>query len=332
MSKLDEKIIADFLMGKCSEEELRTLNNWLDESEENARLLFASEELYCLGKAGDASADARKVEEAEKRLMQRLAGEEKTLRKKVLFRRWMQYAAIVVGSFFLGGAGYWVYWNARHKPVPMVTVVAGNTVKELMLPDGTKVWLNKNTTLQYANGFAGDTRLVRLEGEGYFDVKRNPAKPFIVQSEAMQVKVLGTVFNLKADKGAKAVATLLKGEVEVKGNRGEGMIVLSPGQQAELNGMTRKLTVKTAEPGIEGWHNTVFDLKQTDIYALCKILEKAYDVKIVLAPGIDTVKTYSGPLKKKETVGATLDLIKNSIGIQYKIVGGNVFVSPASKK
>lgn len=331
MSNLDEKIIADFLMGKCSEEELRALNSWL-ESEENARTLFLAEELYCLGKAGDKVADDKAIEKAEERLMQRLAEEKKVLRKKLMFRKWMQYAAIVVGVFFLGGAGYWMYWNGKNKPEPMVTVMASNTVKELMLPDGTKVWLNKNTTLQYVRGFAGNERLVRLDGEGYFDVKRNPAKPFIVQSEAMQVKVLGTVFNMKAGKDVKAVATLLKGEVEVKGNHGEGLIVLSPGQQAELDGMTRKLTVKAAEPGIEGWHDTVFNLKQADIYTLCKILEKAYNVKIVLAPGIDTVKTYSGPLKRKETVDATLDLIKNSIGIQYKVVGGSVFVSPAKAK
>lgn len=229
MSNLDEKIIADFLMGKCLEEELRALNSWLEESEENARTLFLAEELYCLGKVGDAVADEKAIGKAEERLMQRLAEEKKTLRRKLMFCRWMQYAAIVVGAFFLGGAGYWMYWNGKNKPEPMVTVMASNSVKELMLPDGTKVWLNKNTTLQYVRGFAGDARLVRLDGEGYFDVKRNPAKPFIVQSDAMQVKVLGTVFNMKAGKDVKAVATLLKGEVEVKGNHGEGLIVLSPG-------------------------------------------------------------------------------------------------------
>ena len=93
----------------------------------------------------------------------------------------------------------------------------------------TKVWLNKNTTLKYPHEFAGKGRKVYLEGEGYFEVMRNLAKPFVVQSEAMQVRVLGTVFNLKSDKATKsAVATLLKGEVEVKGNHGEGMIILAP--------------------------------------------------------------------------------------------------------
>lgn len=332
MGYLDEKIIAKFLMGECSEDELRTLNAWLEESEEHARELFTYEELYCCGKVDNASWD-RATEEGARILSRKIEREKEKIRKGLLIRRWIQYAAIFIGFFFAGGIGYWLYQVNSHKPTPLVLVNAYETSKELMLPDGTKVWLNKNTTLKYPREFAGNGRSVYLDGEGYFEVKRDPARPFVVQSNAMQVRVLGTVFNMKSGKaGQKAVATLLKGEVEVKGNHGEGMIVLSPGQQAELDGMTRRLTVKPAEAGVEGWHGTIFDLKQTDIYTLCKLLEKAYNVKIILAPDIDTAKTYSGALKKKETVGATLDLIKNSIGIKYKIVGGSVFLSSSKSK
>lgn len=332
MSKLDEKIIVKFLTGKCSEEELRLLNAWLEESEENAHELFTVEELYHLGKV-DISSEKALLEEAERRLSQKLVKKQEDKRKRVLLRRWMQYAAIVIGSFFIGGAGYWLYKANTHKPEPLVTIAANETIKELMLPDGTKVWLNRNTVLQYPRDFAGGERLVYLNGEGFFDVKRNVTKPFIVRSNAMQVRVLGTTFNLRSgEKGQRAVATLLKGEVEVKGNHGEGMIVLSPGQQAELDGVARRLTVKPAEPGIEGWHNTVFDLNQADVYTLCKILENAYNVKIIIAPDVNTERTYSGPLKKKKNVAATLDLIKNSIGIKYKIIGENVFISSSKSK
>ena len=266
-------------------------------------------------------------------LSQRLGEERERKLKRTLFHRWMQYAAIAVGAFFIGGMGYWFYQAGSRSSESLVTVTANETIKELMLPDGTKVWLNKNTILQYPRNFEGGKRHVYLNGEGFFDVKRNTAKPFIVQSHAMQVRVLGTTFNLKSgENGQRAVATLLKGEVEVKGNHGEGMIVLSPGQQAELDGMTRRLTVKPAEPGIEGWHDTAFDLNQTDIRTLCKILERAYNVKIIIAPDVDIERTYSGPLKKKENVAATLDLIKNSIGIKYKVIGENVFISSSKSK
>lgn len=332
MSELNGKIIAKFLAGECTEEELIALKNWVEESDSNARELFTSEELYHLGKQ-NASSQEKLLEEGEKRLRQSIIAEQQTLRKRALFRQCMQYAAIIIVSFLVGGVGYWGYKTVTHKPEPLVRIVAGNAARELMLPDGTKVWLNRNTVLQYSKGFAGEYRQVYLDGEGFFEVKRNPEKPFIVQSKAMQVRVLGTVFNMKSGKnGQKAVATLLQGEVEVKGNHGEGMIVLSPGQQAELDGTTRRLSVKPAEVGVEGWHGTKFDLKQTDVYTLCKLLERAYDVRIILAPGIDSTQTYTGPLKKKETVEETLDLIKSSLGINYKIVGGNIFLSSSKSK
>ena len=139
---------------------------------------------------------------------------------------------------------------------------------------------------------------------------------------------MGTVFNLKSDKAKmSAVATLLKGEVEVKGNHGEGMIILAPGQKAELNGMTRRLVVKQVDTGIENWHNNEFVFEKADLYTIARTLENSYGVRVILAPNIDVSKTYSGTLKKKESVGAVLNLIKNAIPLEYKIVGNSVFLS-----
>ena len=209
-----------------------------------------------------------------------------------------------------------------------MAVTARDEVKELMLPDGTKVWLNKHTTLKYPSEFSEKGRNVYIEGEAYFEVKRNVEKPFIVRSEAMQVRVLGTVFNLKSDKANRsAVATLIKGEIEVKGNHEEGMIVLSPGQKAELNGMTRRLVVKQVDTGIENWHNNQFVFEKADIFTIARTLENSYGVKIILAPDMDVTKTYTGALKKKNSVEEVLNSVKNVIPIEYKIVGNSVFLS-----
>ncbi|WP_418696956.1 FecR family protein [Bacteroides sp.] len=327
MKKLNEEIIAKFLIGDCTEDELREVNAWMDESGENARELFRLEEIYHLGKAGYAS---DKIEKAERRLFKRLE-QEKTKQHKVRkMHGWMQYAAISIGFFLLGSLGYIFYQSYNHTEA-LLAVTTQDKVKELKLPDGTKVWLNKYTTLKYPRAFAENGRKVYLEGEGYFEVMRNPEKPFIVQSEAMQVRVLGTIFNLKSDKmKMSAVATLLKGEIEVKGNHEEGMIILSPGQKAELNGATRRLTVKQVDTGIENWHNNEFVFEKADIYTIARTLESSYGVKIILAPDIDVTKTYSGTLKKKENVEAVLNSITNAIPVEYKIVGGSVFLS--SKK
>ncbi len=330
MNKLNEEILAKFLMGECTEDELREVNAWLEESGENARELFKLEEIYHLGRLGDTS-NTQDIEKAEKRLIKRLEqekAEQCKVRKKI---GWMRYAAVFAGFFLLGLFSYLFYQTYSSRPETLLAVTAYDKIKELKLPDGTKVWLNKNTTLRYPHEFAGKGRKVYLEGEGYFEVMRNPEKPFVVQSEAMQVRVLGTIFNLKSDKAKmSAVATLLKGEVEVKGNHGEGMITLAPGQKAELNGITRRLIVKQVDTGIENWHNNEFVFEKADIYTIARTLENSYGVKVILAPDIDVSKTYSGTLKKKDSVEAVLNLIKNAIPVEYKIVGSSVFLS--SKK
>lgn len=329
MKKLNDEILARFLMGECTEDELREVNSWLGESTENTRELFRLEEIYHLGKIDDTS-DENDVEKAEKRLFKRLEQEKSKQHKVRRIYGWMRYVAMFIGIFILGGVGYMLFQN-QDRSEPLLTVTTQDAIKEMKLPDGTTVWLNKNTTLKYPREFLASGRKVYLEGEGYFDVKRNPERPFIVQSEAMQVKVLGTVFNFRSDKvKMSAVATLLKGEIEVKGNHEEGMIVLAPGQKAELNGVTRRLVVKQVDTGFENWHDNQFIFDKADIYTIARTLENSYGVKIILAPDIDVKKTYSGTIKKKKNVEEVLNLIKNAVPVEYKVVGGSVFLS--SKK
>lgn len=329
MNKLDEELIVKFLMGQCTEDELHKVKAWLDESDTNARELFRIEEIYHLGKR-NGFLEEKKTEKAERHLFKKLNAERTQQHKTRRIYSWMRYAAMFISVFLLGGFAYLVY-QANNPSEALLAVTTKNEIKELKLPDGTKVWLNKYTTLKYPHEFSEKGRKVYLEGEGYFEVTKSPDKPFIVQSEAMQVRVLGTVFNLKSDKAKmSAVATLLRGEIEVKGNHEEGMIILAPGQKAELNGITRRLVVKQVDTGIENWHNNQFVFEKADIFTIARTLENSYGVKIILAPDMNMDKTYSGTLKKKENVEAVLNLIKNAIPIEYKIVGNSVFVS--SKK
>ena len=331
MSTLNEEIKARFLMNECTEEELRIVNAWLAESEDNARRLFELEEIYQLGKLGCTS-DEKKVFKAEKRLFRRLEEEGgRQQHRRLNVRAWMKVAAVLAIVLLLGGAGYHFFYAGPGAGEPLLAVTIGDEIKEVVLPDGTKVWLNRHTTLRYPEAFGEDKRRVYLEGEGYFEVKRDSDKPFVVQSEAMQVRVLGTVFNLKSDEESRsAVATLLKGEIEVKGNHDEGMVVLAPGQRAELNGLSRRLVVKQGDTGFESWHSRQFIFDKADIFTIARTLEHSYGVKVILSPDINIQKTYTGVLPRKDSVEEVLNQLGNVIPVNYKIVGNSVFLS--SKK
>lgn len=137
MNNLSEEVIAKFLMGKCTEEELIQVNLWIKESDENARKLFRMEEIYHLGRENHAS-DKRKMDLAEKKLYKRLTEEERKQNKVLRIQHWMKYAAIITLILLTGtGAGYWIYNSDQSSNLVIVTASDGN-VEEIQLPDGTK--------------------------------------------------------------------------------------------------------------------------------------------------------------------------------------------------
>lgn len=330
MRNLREDILKKYLMGECSEDELIEVSAWMKESDEHARQLFRMEEVYQLGKT-KSDATEQQMLLAEKKLLKRIKEEEGKRAKTLRMYRWMKYAAIVAVVMLLGGgAGFWFYQD--HSDL-LIAVANEGIVKEVTLPDGTHVWLNNSATLKYPREFSKGERNVYLEGEAFFKVTKNRQKPFIVESEAMRVRVLGTTFNFKSDKQCRvAEATLIEGEIEVKGKREEGQIILAPGQRAELNKSTGRLTVKQVDAKLDAvWHDDLIPFEKADIFTITKALERFYDVKIILSPDIRLDKTYSGVLKKKSNIESVLKSLQNSIPIEYKIVGSNIFISSASK-
>lgn len=328
MKDLNEEILVKYLTSECSEEDLTKINHWLKESDENARRLFRMEEIFHLGKQNGFS-DKKNMDRAEARLYKRLSLEETKQYKIRRIHSWMKYAAVIAVILLTGtGLGYW-YQQAGTDNDMIIASVSDGTVKEVVLPDGTKVWLNHSATLKYPREFSEKERNVYLDGEAYFEVTKNRNQPFIVESEAMRIRVLGTTFNFKCHKKLRlAEATLIEGEIEVKGNNEEGMIILSPGQKAELDRTSGRMIVKEVDAKMDAvWHDDLIPFNKANIFAITRALERFYDVKIILSPDIQSDKTYSGVVKKKDNIESVLKSLCNSIPIHYKIVGNNIFIS-----
>ncbi len=327
MNELNDDIIKKYLQGDCSEDDFIRINTWIKESKDNARRLFLMEETYQAGKR-NPFIEKRQTEQAEARLFRRLEIEKTAQQKTKRIRNLMKYAAMIAVILLGGsGVGYWIYQLDPSQD--MLIARADNAVQMVTLPDGTKVWLNQSTTLTYPRQFSSKERNVHLEGEAYFEVTKNRQKPFIVESQSMRVRVLGTIFNFKSSKDCRITeASLIEGEIEVKGQKDEGMVILLPGQKAELNKTTGRLMVKQVNVRMDAaWHDGLIPFEQADIFEIAQTLERFYDVKIILSPDIKADKTYSGVLKKKDTIDAVLKSLTNSIPINYKIVGDNIFIS-----
>ena len=318
MSKLNEDIIIRYLENRCSEEDFVLINEWMKESDENAGELFRMEEIYQLGKF--PFEEENLVVRAERRLGRRLKRENQKKQEVFKLRSVLRYAAAIVGVMVLAaGLAYWF----RNKAEELVVASAAHgQVREMLLPDGTKVWLNQSSVLKYPRAFEGKERHVYLDGEAYFEVARNHEKPFMVKSPAMDVRVLGTSFNIKCrPDNSFAETTLIEGEVEVKDKSDKGRITLLPGQKAVLNRVTGRMQVKQVDPKMEiVWHNDLIPFEKSSIFQIAAALERFYGVKIILSPDVDSTNTYSGVLKKKDNIESVLNSLRNSIPFNLSLI------------
>lgn len=170
-------------------------------------------------------------------------------------------------------------------------------VFQVSLPDGSHVWLNAASSLKYPLKFK-DNRTVILNGQAYFEIAPNAKQPFIVKVNEMEVRVLGTSFDIMAYNDEQVVnTTLIEGAVKVL--QGETSALLQPGQQSKLNPATGHMEVQAANlENVLAWRNGKFELENTDLPTFLRQLARWYDIEITIeAPAKEVgVKKFGGQI------------------------------------
>ncbi|NLR56794.1 DUF4974 domain-containing protein [Chitinophaga polysaccharea] len=221
-----------------------------------------------------------------------------------------------------------VYNNttSQQQAFNVLTTPAGGQY-QLVLPDGTKVWLNAASSLRFPAGFDGKERRVELSGEAYFEVAQDTKMPFVVQSGDKQVQVLGTHFNLMAYQEEPSTdVTLLEGVVKVI-HRADTAL-LKPGQQAKLADARRIQLVPHADTEkIIAWKNGFFSLNGEGTEVVMRQLARWYNAEIVYAGKVPDLK-FEGSIKRSYELADVLAILEES-GIHFKIDGRKIIVLPA---
>jgi len=198
---------------------------------------------------------------------------------------------------------------------------------EVTLPDGTEVWLNAASSLRFPTAFTGNERDVELTGEAYFEVAKNPARPFHVKVDKEDVEVLGTHFNIMAYNNEQSVnTTLLEGRVKVTGNG--TMQNILPGQQSVLDNSTSGLKVKEVNTALAvAWKNGLFRFKETNIRELMRQVERWYDVNVEYkTEGKD--QDYTGIVPRSQNVSALLQMLELTGTVHFYVEGRKIIVLP----
>jgi ferric-dicitrate binding protein FerR (iron transport regulator) len=138
----------------------------------------------------------------------------------------------------------------------------------------------------------------------------------------MSVRVLGTKFNFKTSQ-----VSLVEGSVEVRGLHDEGMLVLQPGQRAEIDPATQRLKVSEVDAALEAvWHDDYIPFHNASIAAIAQTLEAVYGMEVVVSDDFDPATTYSGYIRRKESIDSVLTALKNTIPMDYQIRGKAIYI------
>jgi len=233
-------------------------------------------------------------------------------RKIVKLRPRIVYLSIAIAAsaaaILLLFAG--LYLLRTEPPKLMALSAAANQKNQVVLADGSKIWVNSLSTLKYPKAFDGKTREVYLSGEAYFDIKHDAARPFIIHTGSVITTVLGTAFDIKEDKLLHTVVvTVTRGKVSVA-NGSQLLAIITPNQQVSFNTASQTKTQATVDATkVIAWQSGYIHFNDITFAAAAAQLQQRFNVKISFAN--DKVKNcrFTGSAMKEEKLDEILKVI-----------------------
>ncbi len=328
MQFVDQKyrdLVIQYLSGDCSPEDTEMLINWIQSGDENFRYFIEVKELWEASDNEEIAADFD-IENSWKLFKKRL---EIIENKKVKVRRLtttmsiVRYVASIAAtlliSFFL--------WNnfAPEKENIIQMVASGDNSEDLLLPDGSLVKLNYNSTIYFPETFDDDIRKVRVEGEVYFDVRPNPEKPFVVDCGDVNVEVKGTSFDIQknTDKN-ETIVIVTEGMVKVweKDNE-DHYIFIEKGGSFRFDGKLKNFEIYKADRNFLSWKTHFLQFENAPLDTVLETLEDHFRVEIFTHSEVDLKLPLSTQFDGN-TLEETLDVIAMIFDLEYSIDNNEV--------
>ncbi len=293
-----DDLLLKYIKGEASAEEKKQVVRWIDENPQNMRRYLSMRKLY----------DITLWSEGEKN------GEKQQFHLRHMAIVLLKYVAVLIVAF--SGAVFYLIQKDNTIEMQTVFVPCGQRA-EVMLADGTKVWLNSLSTFRFPNRFSESMRNVELDGEGYFEVTHNGKAPFVIKTYKYDVKVLGTEFNLKAYKENQFFETaLVKGCVVIEDADKKELVEMKPNERVVYaNG---SLQIHSMDDWDDfRWREGLFCFTNETISSLILKLELYYDVKIRIESTDLTNCTYSGKFRIKDGIEHVLKVLQLNHRFDY---------------
>jgi len=337
--------VTRFVSGGYDPSEYAAFLEWLERAPIDELSVIADEHeaLFDLWNLPASGPSAKWVAQLEQKLDKSEAQARKASVKRMdtnRFKRrvWVAAASVIV---LVASGAFWLYNReggqkeaANKKSIEVlyhtVTTSKGQQQQQIVLPDGSKVWLNAASSLKYAVAF-NTTRTVELSGEAYFEVVGSAAHPFRVITKTAEVQVLGTRFNVMAyEDEPVSKTTLIEGAVKI--TSGSEAITLQPGDQAGIgyssSGVIGPIEVLHGvnKEIVMGWKDGTLEFDNTDLHTVMREIARCYDLDIQYEGNIPA-KRFTGSFSRKEDIHQILRILEDQ-HIHNRINGKTITIMP----
>jgi transmembrane sensor len=321
--QINEEVLTAYLSGGLNAAEAAAVEAWYDASGSNRKLLG---EIYYILYVNDRINDtaAIDVEHALRQFKRRMhKGRRTTLRRNLL----RIAAAAAIAVILLAGGLTTVSVSKRlTRPVTIYTQLGERS--QAVLPDGTKVWLNSSSSVEYAASLFSRRRSVKINGEVYFEVSHDKRAPFVVSTNGLDIKVLGTRFNVRNDEDKHRVTTvLLEGAVKAYAwEREDASVRLHPSQQLIFDTKTKTMQltdVSSAERSIN-WIDGRFCFEHNTFEEIVTELNRYYNVNIRFMDEKLRQMRFSGDFRVEDGIYHIMSMLQLTYKFNYTIVGKDI--------
>jgi len=312
-------LIQKYLSNQCDESDLKSFYDLFENNLDFKEKYFSAKDQqdFDFMKNNKHSFD---VDTEWKTLNIKIKSIPKKGRKRILSIGWIRVAAIVLISFGLGTSIHlFTQIETKNKLGHTISVPRGQLSK-LTLNDGTVVWINSHSKITLPADYSAENRSLKMTGEAYFEIKKNPLSPFKIQTNGLKINVLGTSFNVRSYlEEKKIITTLEEGKVEIL-TKENNTIQLLPGQQAIYDKVVKTILQKKVKTKyFTSWKNGELYLDKMSFKNLIYMLEIwfEYDFKFNHSDFINT--HFTGVLKKEKDIEQILEMIDHVTPINYTI-------------
>lgn len=303
MKEIDKELLCRFFNGETSLVEEAMVKDWLEGSVENRNEYLRERRLFDLTILSD-----EKSYHATNLL---------NTRKRSYYMEALKIAATVVITLLISSLYFATPDQEDNVAMQTVTVPYGQRVN-LLLSDGTNVWLNSGTKMSYPQIFAKKSREIYLDGEAYFDVSHNKEKPFLVHTNQFDIEVLGTKFNVDSySKDGAFESSLMEGVVKVTRKKDRSSLILSPSYKVVVR--DEKMVVEKIEDyNTYRWREGLICFKNKPFFDLLAEFEKYYDIRIIVEGSKLANPILTGKFRVSDGVEYALKVLRKDVRFRYK--------------